>query len=306
MDGKRTLHRDILTTALILAALSCTKVPKEEISVSIGTTVQTRSEDPDENFISDVTLLVYDEHGILEGSYYFPEAGREGELCRLPLVAGSRYSFYALANLRYKFERRTEDELLESVFHLAYPDEYSRGIPMTGSVRRKLVTGGSSVEIKLLRTMAKISVRMDRTELEDGLNVKVGSITIGACPSVVGLLRESAVKNEGEIFNTGFRKSGMAADGLNRGSEYGLSREVSLYMLENMQGSRLSALCSFIEIEAECTSGGESRDVTWRFRMGEGPGNYDIRRGCHYHFTVRLPPDGAEGWSTGYEVEPAR
>ena len=306
MDGKRTLHREILTTALILAALSCTKVPEEEISVSIGATVQTRSDDPDENFISDVTLLVYDEHGILEGSYYFPEAGREGELCRLPLVAGSRYSFYALVNLRYKFERRTEEELQESLFHLAYPDEYSRGIPMTGCVRRKLVTGGSSVDIKLLRTMAKISVRMDRTALEDGLTVKVGSVTIGACPSVVGLFRDSAVKNEGEIFNTGFRKSGMAADDLNRGSEYGLSREVSLYMLENMQGTRLSAFCSFVEIEAECTSGGVSRDVIWRFRMGEQTGNYDIRRGCHYHFTVRLPPDGAEGWSTGYEVEEAR
>ena len=306
MDRKRTLHCDILITALILGALSCTKVSEEEISVSVSAPVRTRSQDPDENFISDVTLLVYDEHGILEGSYYFPEAGREGELCRLPLVAGSRYSFYALVNLRYKFEKRTEEELLSSRFHLAYPDEYSRGIPMTGYVRRKLVTGGSSVEIKLLRTMAKVSVRIDRNSLAEGIEVKVGSVEIGACPSVVGLFADSAVKNESEIFNIGFRKTGMEADDLNRGSEYGLSREVSLYMLENLQGSRLSDYCSYMKIEAECKRGDETKDVTWRFRMGEKDGSFDIRRGCHYHFTVRLPPDGAEGWSTGYEVEEAR
>lgn len=305
MDGKRKRHRAVLTAAMLLTALSCAKAP-EETPIILKTSLQTRSEDPDEDFISDVTLLVYDEHGILEGSYYFPEAGRDGELCRLPLVAGSRYSFYACVNLRYKFERRTEEELLASQFHMAYPDEYSRGIPMTGSLRRKLVTGGSSVEIKLMRTMAKVSVRMDRTLLPEGMTVKVSSIEIGACPSVVGLFSDSAVKNESEIFNIGFRKAGMEADDLNRGSEYGLSREVSLFMLENMQGSRLSAYCSYVEIAAECRRGDESRDVTWRFRMGEGDGNFDVRRGCHYHFTVRLPEDGVGRWSTGYEVEEAR
>ena len=304
MDRKGKRHHPVLTAALLIA-LSCAKAPTE-IPISVSTFLQTRSEDPDENFISDVTLLVYDEHGILEGSYYFPEAGREGELCRLPLVAGSRYSFYACVNLRYKLEKRTEEELLASRFHLAYPDEYTRGIPMTGSVRRKLVTGGSSVEIKLMRAMAKVSVRIDRNSLAEGIEVKVGSVEIGACPSVVSLFSDSAVKNESEVFNIGFRKIGMEADDLNRGSEYGLSREVSLYMLENLQGGRLSDYCSYIIIGAECKRGEESKEVTWRFRMGEKDGLFDIRRGCHYHFTVRLPPDGAEGWSTGYEVEEAR
>ena len=303
MDRKRKRHCAIL---ILLTLVSCAKAPVET-TVLISTCPPTRSYDPDENRISDVNLLVYDEHGLLEGSHYYSSAGRDGELCRLPLVAGSRYSFYAIANVRYPFDRPREEELGEYIYHMAYPDEYTRGIPMTGSVKRKLVTGGSSVEIPLLRTMAKISVRMDRNALLPGTEVSIKSIEIGACPSAVALFRDSNVKNESEIFNIGFRKSGMASDDLNRGSDYGLSREVSLYMLENLQGSRFSDYCSYIEITAEVTTGGEARTVSYRFRIGEGAGNYDIRRGCHYHFTVRLPPDGGEsGWSTGYSVEEAR
>ncbi|MBR6055388.1 MAG: DUF4906 domain-containing protein [Bacteroidales bacterium] len=302
MDRKRKYYGALLT--LFLA--SCAKVPVET-PVLILTGLMTRSDDPDENMISDVNLLVYDEQGILEGSHYFPSAGRDGELCRLPLVAGSRYSFYVIANVRYQFERRSEEELLSYIYHMAYPDEYTRGIPMTGSVRRKMVTGGSSVEIPLLRTMAKVSVRMDRNALEDGTEISVKSIEVGACPSVVALFRDSAVKNESEVFNIGFRKTGMEADDLNRGSEYGLSREISLYMLENLQGARHSACCSFVEIIADCKKGEETRTLSYRFYLGEMDGNYDIRRGCHYHYTVKLPPDGGEGgWSTGYSVEEAR
>ena len=303
MDRKRKYHGALL---ILLLAVSCAKAPVET-PVLISTGVSTRSSDPDENRISDVNLLVYDEHGILEGSHYFPSAGREGELCRLPLVAGSRYSFYVIANVRYPFETTSEEELKNYIYHMAYPDEYTRGIPMTGSVKRKLVTGGSSVEIPLLRTMAKVSVRMDRNALQEGTEVVVKSIEVGACPSVVALFSDSAVKNESEIFNIGFRKTGMEADDLNRGSEYGISREVSLYMLENLQGSRYSSCCSFVEIVADCKKGEESRSVSYRFYLGEDKGNHDIRRGCHYHFMVRLPPDGGEsGWSTGYSFEEAR
>ena len=303
MDRKGKYHSALL---ILLLAVSCAKAPVET-PVLISTGLLTRSSDPDENRISDVNLLVYDEHGILEGSHYFQSAGHAGELCRLPLVAGSRYSFYVIANVRYPFERTSEEDLQDYVYHLAYPDEYTRGIPMTGSVKRKLVTGGTTVEIPLLRTMAKVSVRMDRNSLQEGTEITVKSIEVGACPSVVALFRDSAVKNESEIFNVGFRKSGMAADDLNRGSEYGISREVSLYMLENLQGERYSACCSFVEIAAECKKGEQTRAVSYRFYIGEGKGNHDIRRGCHYHFTVKLPPDGGEsGWSTGYSLEEAR
>ena len=87
------------------------------------------------------------------------------------------------------------------------------------------------------RITSRISIRMDRSRLDDDVEMKVRAVKIGNCPRSVTPFRESRTLSADDSFPTGFSLDEFQTAGLNSKAGNGISKEVSLYMLENLQGS---------------------------------------------------------------------
>lgn len=263
----------------------------------------TRSGDPDEERINDLNLFAFREDGTLEASVYLDARtmASAGSSCALSLVRGLEYSLYACVNFGYRVTGiSTCGQLLAYRYYMAYPDEYSRGIPMSGIA--ELDVQAREVTIPLERMMAKISLRVDRRELSEDIRFSVRSVILGASPRSARVFGTSRSLGNMDVFARGFERTGTQADGLNRDREPGISETVSVYMLENLQGQD-PILPSYVEISVEYEStqwvSPPGQYLIYRFLLGDGEGNADIQRNYHYLYTVRPEKDGLlteDGW----------
>lgn len=304
-----------LCTALsAMLSLSCEKAGEARltyITIEVPGVRETRSADPDEDRISDINLFIFSEDGMLEESCYLPSRTVEknnGRISiRMPLVRGIESTIACCANFGYQLEGiRTLEELSSYRYYMAYPDEYTRGIPMSCIVTETWGPDDDSIVLSLERMMARISVAMDRSELDSGVRIAVKSVRIGNCPRSASVAGPSTVRGNSDVFTRGFVKSYAEADAMNREIAPGQSGEVSVYMLENrmgdllddttddygkIPGGGLASSCSFIEIECEYESATVSTRpgeyIRYRFYPGENNWNFDIARNCHYHFAVQ-------------------
>ncbi len=289
---------------------------------------KTKTLDPDETLISDLNIFLFDGKGRLEEARFIPKK----ELCRTD--NGVEYDFtwladiecqvFACANFGFKMSGiNSIDDLENFRYHLAYPDEYSRGIPMSGKSEKILVTEQTGrIDLKLERMMSKISVSINRTKLNKGISFNIKGISIGGCPRSANVFKSSKALNSNDIFTKGFSKNYIEADGLNIDEQPGISKEVSVYMLENMQGEILpntkdendkvldsldavSKVCSYIELQAEYKSdslySAAENYLIYRFYLGDKPSNFDVERNCHYHISVIPEKDGLNG--TGWRID---
>ncbi len=291
----------------------------------------TKSEDPDENVISDINLFTFSEDGILEDCRYVPwreMADKKAITVKIMLVRGVRARIACLANLGYRLDGiRTSSDLDNYRYSMAYPDEYSKGMPMFGSMERVWTPQEKEIRLNLKRMMAKISISMDRSELDAGVKLNVKSVTIGNCPKSATLKGPSSPSGENDVFSRGFIKSYEDVNALNKSEKESMSGEVDVYMLENMNGNLLddtvddngkilsgtkAKTCSYIEIRSEYISPGRQSGpdgyLIYRFYLGESSSNFDVERNCHYHVTVQPHGSGLEetGWridKTGLEEE---
>ena len=285
------------------------------VSVNIAVTPATRTDDPDEVKISDLNIFIFDAGGHLEESAYIDSHMNGGE---------TRYSFswigqtdcrvFACANLGFRITGIRSVEGLEQYrYHLSYPDEYSRGLPMTGESGIVHIDDKvNDIDINLVSMMAKVSLCIDRTRLGKNVKFNVKSVQVGGCPKSACLFSQSKVSGGNDVFASGYCKSYGEADDLNIDRSGGVSREVSVYMLENMQGRLLpeaktekdkvldmadavAGLCSYIEIQAEYRSDslytGPGEYLKYRFYLGDSPSDFDVQRNCHYH--IRVSPSGS-------------
>lgn len=275
-----------------------------------------KSIDPNENLISDLNLLIFDEDGKLESRKYLSE--REtyymsgGIKVDVELLRGISTTIFCCANIGYELSG-IEDvaSLLTSRYSLVYPDEYSRGIPMSAIITEEWDIYEKSINIVLKRMMSKVSVSLDRSMLNKDVELYVTGIEIRNCPRSVAVIGPSSAQGSRDVFAQGFCKSYFQVDALNREKADGISEEVNLYMLENMKGdlledtvddagklleTALANVCSYIEIQAEYVSdsyhtiAGET--LKYRFYLGESNYNFDIQRNCHYHFVAQFIGDG--------------
>ena len=286
----------LLILILVFWAAACQKersVRDVEIRWDSGI-LKTRSASPDEERLSDLNLFVFRPDGELEAQVWLDERAfsREGGRCVLPLVRGLPVSLYACVNFGYKIKDVScLDDLLERRFYLTYPDEYSHGIPMSGIA--ELDGESLAVTIPLERMMAKISLRIDRRALRKDVRFQVRSVALGDSPRSACPFAPSRTLGNLDVFSRGFERTGSQADGLNRDASAGLSQEVSVYMLENLQGDE-PLLPSYLELTVDYQSDTQTtRPGTWliyRFRLGDGQGNCDVQRNFHYHYTLR--PEG--------------
>ena len=279
--------------------------------------IPTRSALPDELLVSDVNLLIYNAEGLLEEQRYLPArqlSVTDGSV-RLKsfLLSGASYDIFIAANLGYALEPLARNAIESYRYHLAYPDEYSRGMPMTGRLDGYVSGGKEEVRIPLVRTMARIDLNLDRTKLDSDVTFQVTSVVIGNGPSSVLLFGDSKAESATQVFAGGFSLEGRQVQALNIDQSPGVSGSVSLYLPENLQGDLLEAddesgkyfsegpygqVCSYLEIRGSYhsdswhTRAGEP--LVYRFYLGDGPGNFDVGRNTACKVTVHLEGTGLD------------
>lgn len=315
MERKRLVRCTVLILIWLMYGCSNNLSDRETAEVRIGfnnTGFICRSMDPAEDRINDVSIFIYDSNGVLEKSIW-RETWNSSESVTLNLLAGKEYRFLACANFGYRIAPADLNDLLEHRFHMAYPDEYREGIPMTGDSGTIRIEDGSCISLDLTRMMAKVSIRIDRRKLSEDVEMKVRSIKVGNCPKSASAFASSKVENQDQCFSMGFHRNAEECTPLNEMAETGISKDVSVYMLENLQGrfrdSDISAdadkvfdkddprqnICSYIEIGMDYLSPdwkSQGNGLIYRFYLGEDRNNLNIERNCHYRVTVCPEDDG--------------
>lgn len=315
----REIVKRLLAGLAAVLLLSCEKAGEAQlitIVVEAPETMVTKSTDPDEALISDINLFVFSEDGFLEETRYLSSrtiGNANGSISiSVPLVRGIKESIVCCANFGYQIKGiNTMKDLSGYRFYLAYPDEYSHGMPMTAKVEKVWNTGEDTITIPLVRMMSKISVAMDRSELDNDVRLLVKGVWIGNCPRSASVVGPSSVQSNLDTFEKGFEKSFGQVDQMNKEASPGVSGEASVYMLENMMGDLLddtvddhgklvkgavAGSCSYIAVECEYTSQEHNTKpgeyLLYRFYLGESNCNFDIERNCHYHYVVQPYGDG--------------
>lgn len=285
---------------------SCTSV---DISFSIED-FATKAQMPDEYIVRDVSVLVFDNRGSIVGNYW---EERGVSVFRLKLLAGEEYTVCACANFGYPISVDTLEELYEERFYLNYPDEFHNGMPMVGMEKYlvpKNTAEGVEFDMMLHRLFAKISVCLDRSHLSDDVDMRVRSAKIGNCPKSTSVFVDNSVRDQDDCFSVGYRLNDSETAALNDLSTGSVSRSVSLYMLENLQGecdARNDAdkvlsekdprffKCSYLELTLVYESDSRytiSDDLIYRFYLGADESDMNIRRNTHYQITIIPEDDG--------------
>lgn len=311
----------IVLSALLATGCAWTDMPEEKkvlcrIAVNDGD-YASKAMDPDEERISDVSIMIFDERGDAEECLWLQNGQTTTEVS---LVVGKRYSFRACANFGYRTYADHIDELDETIYYMAYPDEYSQGMPMYAEIDNIRIGEDASVELRLQRLMAKISLRMDRRRLSDGVEMNVLGVRIGNCPKSVKVFGKNTVSSHDQCFGMGFSRDDVQTAVLNTIRQDDISGTVTLYMLENMQGDIEGSIdsdaekvfgeqdhrrdiCSYIEMDIEYLSHEKysERPLVYRFYLGDSRTNLDVERNCHYMITVCPEDDGLKG--DGWRVD---
>ena len=130
MERKGRLRSNILNIgvycAIIYACIPITEQAKVTINFH-GAETSVRSVSPDEDKITDISLLIFDEKGNAEDCIWLSKGQRS---CSTDLLTNKKYTFCACANFGHQVYADHMDELQELSFYIAYPDEYREGIPM--------------------------------------------------------------------------------------------------------------------------------------------------------------------------------
>lgn len=311
----------IVLSALLATGCAWTDMPEEKkvlcrIAVNDGD-YASKAMDPDEERISDVSIMIFDERGDAEECLWLQNGQTTTEVS---LVVGKRYSFRACANFGYRTYADHIDELDETIYYMAYPDEYSQGMPMYAEIDNIRIGEDASVELRLQRLMAKISLRMDRRRLSEGVEMNVLGVRIGNCPKSVKVFGKNTVSSHDQCFGMGFSRDDVQTAVLNTIRQDDISGTVTLYMLENMQGDiegpidsdaekvfgeqdHRRDICSYIEMDIEYLSHEKysERPLVYRFYLGDSRTNLDVERNCHYMITVCPEDDGLKG--DGWRVD---
>lgn len=291
---------------LLLAAGACTSLSEPAPTCFfLETAPPTRSADPDEDTVTDLNFFLFSERGVLEEKKYLDARQLEWldghPVIPVKLLQEGTYTAYVCANLGFSLPCTTEEDLLAYRYHMAYPDEYSRGVPMTGRLRFQ--SEGNAVRIPLVRMLARADISVDRTALREDVRFTVRRIRVGNTPSSALLFGASKAETTEQLFLGGFSKEGAAVDGLNRDITLGHSREVPVYLLENLQNGIVPETGSYLEAEIDYYSdlyiSGPDQYLVYRFYLGETAADGRIERNCRYRYTLRPEGDGlgdADRW----------
>ena len=103
MDRKGRIQCAVLILCLIMAAQACQTEKEQLVRCLISFEdygYPVKSDDPDEDRISDISLMVFDERGDAEKCIWLPQAQED---ISLELIRGKDYSFRVCANFGYQW-----------------------------------------------------------------------------------------------------------------------------------------------------------------------------------------------------------
>lgn len=318
----------LLTAVPLLLAVSCIVEEEENVHEEAfadtkirfgGIGVRVKAMDPDETKISDINIFIFNSHGMLEYRDYISGdmIGRDGRgnFHTVELLRNAAYSIYVCANFGYQIEISSLSQLKACRYHIAYPDDYSIGMPMSGYVEN-IVIDREEIAVPLVRLMARICISVDRSRLDKDVEYNIRNVMVGRCPKSITPFAGNHISDPFGFFPSGFNRNDYETDILNTSMNDGKSGEISLYMLENMQGELLPGntdekfkvfadndfrgeFCSYIEIRSEYVSSSHyslpGEYLIYRLYPGESPSNFDICRNCEYRITVIPTGSGLDG-----------
>lgn len=223
----------MILLSIVYGSTACTREENHFLLTSLildlPGQIPTRAADPDEVRISDYNLLIYNAFGDLEEKVYVPARAlrlHEGHIeYGTTLLRDVPYTVLAAVNLGFELPCLSLEQAREYRYHLAYPDEYSRGLPMSACMENVLPQ--ERLEVPLERLMARIDLQVDRSALPDDVRWLAREVSIGNCPSSVTPFSPSTAEGR---FARGFRKEGRELEALNEG------KTVSFYLLEDDSG----------------------------------------------------------------------
>ena len=310
----------VLLLSLVIGCNSWNREPGRAgtaLVLEAGSGMPTRSSLPDDRLVSDINLLIYNGEGLLEERRYLTSRQftvEDGTVSlKTTLLTGVPYDIFVAANLGYALPALSRQDVESYRYYMAYPDEYSRGMPMSGRLDGFVSEGETEVRIPLVRTMARIDLVLDRTELRSDVTFLVTSVTVGNGPSSVRLFGDSKAEGATQVFSGGFTLDGRQVQALNIDQSAGVSGRVSLYLPENLQGDLLDTddetekqfsegpygrVCSYLEIRGSYHSdmwhSRAGEPLIYRFYLGDGPGNFDVFRNTACQVTVHLQGTGLD------------
>ena len=330
MDRQGRISGGLLTLLACISAMGCIDSyepeNKDESIVRISVqcpSFQTKAEIPEEDRIRDINLIIF-EDGKAETVFW--KSGLEGSGSRTmdfetSFVKNRKYSAFAIANIGKRLEAESIDDISAVMAEVSEDGFSGSCIPMSAYLEDIPETAWNNIELELIRMAAKVSVRMDRSRLSEDVEMSVKSIRIGNWPRYALAVGPSRTNSIHDRYETGFHLTQEQCESLNRSGYGGLSEEVSVYMLENMQGQfpyeigddeekileeddPLSALASYLEMEIHYSSKdmiSYDSNLIYRFYLGGSRNDLDIERNCHYHITVTPEDDGLAG--SGWRVD---
>ena len=318
MGRKRQVSGVILGICMILTGCSRgsmeSNVGYTTLSMTCGSQ-KTKASIPDEDIINDINLLLF-ENGKAESFIWKDGLGADGRTdMDISYIKGRRYSLLILANMGRKIEVQDTSDIRELIMELPDAEGFREGIPMNAYIEDIVFDGQRKMEVTLERLAAKISIRMDRSRLSSDVKMTVKEVRIGNYPRYAKVMEPSRVSTVHDRFESGFHLTEEQCLTLNETGMGGISGEVLVYMLENMQGSfpyrinedeekvldeddPLSGLCSYLELEIDYSSPdliSYDSPLIYRFYLGDGLRSLDVERNCHYRITVIPEDDGLSG-----------
>ena len=320
MDRKGRISGCLLTilTGITGCVESDELICREDGKVSI--TIQcpsfrTKAELPQEDKINDINLIIF-EDGRAETVYWDVDLDTEDEIrFETSFVKGRRYSIFAMANTGRKLEARDIEDIGSLSIEVGDEGFGSSGLPMSAYLEDVPESEWGEISMELIRMVAKVSVCMDRSRLSEDVEMTVKSVRIGNYPKYALAVGPSHVISSHDRYEDGHIMTSAQCNRLNTSGYGSVSEDVSLYMLENMQGrfpydieddeekvleedDPLYGLASYMEIEIYYSSKDKvsyDRNLIYRFYLGEGRHDLDIERNCHYHIRITPEDDGLSG-----------
>lgn len=288
---------------------------KDSITLSINTntevsqtvsTMTTKSTAVNETLYENLNLYIFDEKGNL---FDYKYTTKSSELNNLKLVVWKEkeYSIYGVANAGKIIHAKTIDELIQkshtinSAIQIISPNG---GVLMTGHIPPSTLKDGMNLELTLVRSIAKISLRIDFKDLSPETSIRLTKVSIKNIPNKVNLFKDSRALSTNDIIIEGDSHKGNEATEIEK-------HGCSFYIYENMQGQDLlptndieqgktfdtndprAKLCSYIEIESEYSSPDQTGKIKHRFYLGEDYlTNFNIIRNKHYTHTLCFKGSG--------------
>ena len=291
------------------------------INITSGCTYGcSKAETSEEYSIRDLNLLVF-ENGFLYENIRVQEADAPGYSLSVSLLKGHVYSFFATANFGEDIYLNRWEDIQDLYYEMKDNSGFSGGIPMTASAEDLMIDGQKEIGLELIRMAAEINISLNRGMLSKEVEMEVRKIRIGNFPKYCSVTGKNKVANSYDCFRKGFEMDEQKCIPLNIKGKGGLSDEVSMYLLENMQGNfpydigedeekvfdhddPMADRCSYVELEIFYRSDdmiSYDSNLIYRFYLGGGLGDLDVQRNCRYSITVTPEDDGLSG--NGWRVD---